>query len=160
MATREIKPVRIGVVLATTHPVPGRAVRLSKEALEGAAKQFQPGFPMYREHGDQLAGRLLRASVRQRGDGEWELFGEAEVDLPGGQDLEGFFGRFMSIAFIERDPDEPRRAVTIGLDSLAFHEGDREELRVALRDIRDVRVAPYHQFAEFPPPADAIDLSA
>lgn len=158
MASDDIKPVRMEVIMATTHLIPGRDLRLTKEALDGLVTQFKPG-PLHREHGERVVGRVLSDPVRQRSDGEWELVGEIEVDLPAGEEIENFLGKFMSIAFIEREADEPKTTVAIGLDSLAFDESDRGELREELSELSDVRVARYHQFAEVPPPAIAVDLA-
>jgi hypothetical protein len=121
---------------------------------------FKPGTPLFRDHSEKVIGTIRSVSLRERDDGEWELIGEFDVDLPADEALETFLGRALSIAFTESDPAGGKQAITIGLDSIAFNAEDFEELRGELAELHEVRVAPYHQFAYVPPPAILVDLAS
>ncbi len=50
--------------------------------------------------------------------------------------------------------------MTIGIDSLAFTEHDREEARIPLSEVPvSTHVAWYHQFADAPQAAVVVDLA-
>ncbi len=161
--TNEPKTVRVGAVVATTHVLRGRSARLTREALQGMVDKFVPGQPVFREHGVRQIGRSISAELRKRDDGEWEVYTESDIDIPPGETEDSVVAglpRGWSIGFTELEEDRPKDSViTIGLDSMAFSEQDREDARTQFRELPvSVYVAWYHQFAESPQAALVIDV--
>jgi hypothetical protein len=72
------------LVMATTH-TDRHGLRLTKENLEEAAASMASKYiPLLNEH-DWLEplGRIYGATVRERSDGEWELYAQGEILAPG-----------------------------------------------------------------------------
>jgi len=162
--TNEPKTIRVGAIVATTDPLPRRGLRLSREALQGMVDHFRPGQPIFREHGVRQIGRGVSAMLRQRDDGEWEIYTESDIDIPAGETEDSVVAglpRGWSIGFTELEEDRPKDpVVTLGIDSIAFTEQDRDEARTQFRDVPvSVYVAWYHQFADAPQAAVVMDLA-
>lgn len=155
---------RIAGIVATTGPMPGRNFRFTRENLQQFVDNFRPGLPMYREHGTQLLGVGVSQELRQRDDGDWEVFGVFDIYAEADESEESVLarlGRGVSPAFLETGEDAPETpALTLGIDSLAFTEEDLSEARAALRDLGvTTYVTWYHQLAAEPQPAIVLHLA-
>jgi hypothetical protein len=162
--TDKPRTLRVGGVIATTDFLPRRGIRISRDALQKMVDGFRPGGPIFSEHGARQIGRAQSLELRPRPDGEWEVYGEAEIDIPPGESrdsvLAGLPKGGWSMAITEVGEDAPTEPVaTIAIDYLAFDERDREEARIRFRAVPvSVYVTWYHQFAEVPQPAVVLDL--
>lgn len=148
-------------VVATTDPLPARGLRLAREALESAAAKFKPGMPIFREHSANRIGEWHRVEIRQRSDGESELYAVGEVDLPEGESVETYLGRGLSMGFTEGASDLTGDEVaTVGIESVLFADLGLDAARELFGDARSrVAVAWYHQFADIPPLTVALHLA-
>lgn len=151
--------VRVSGVLASTRPVPGRRVRLTRDFLSQLAHQFTPGSPLFRQHGADRIGRVVSATLRLADDGETELVGTAELEVPAGFDADTFAGKGFSLGILAYGEDWTGKApLVVGLDSVAFGEDDLRRLRIALDSVLPVYVTHYLQFAQAPPPTIVIQV--
>lgn len=151
--------VRVSGVLATTRPVPGRGFRLTRDFLNELAHQFTPGSPLFRQHGTDRIGRVVSASLRLADDGETELVGTAELEVPAGFDADTFAGKGFSLGILAYGEDWTGKApLVVGLDSVAFGEEDLRRLRIALDSVLPVYVTHYLQFAQAPPPTIVVQV--
>lgn len=162
--TDKPRTLRAGGVIATTHFLPQRGIRITRDALQKMVDSFRPGGPIFSEHGARQIGRAKSLELRPRPDGEWEVYGEADIDIPLGESEDSVLADLpkggWSIGITEVGEDAPPEPVAIiGIDSLAFHDRDREEARISFEAIPvSVYVTWYHQFAEVPQPAIILDL--
>jgi len=144
--------------------MPGRNFRFTRKNLQQVVDNFRPGLPQYREHGIQLLGVGVSQELRQRKDGEWEVFGVFDVYAAADESEESVLARLergVSPAFLENGADAPESPVlTLGFDSLAFTEEDLNDARAALRNVEVATyVTWYHQLAAEPQPAVVLHLA-
>ncbi len=144
--------------------MPGRDFRFTREHLQLAVNNFQPGLPMYREHGTQLIGVGVSQELRQGDDGEWEVFGVFDIYAEPDESDESVLarlGRGISPAFLAIEEDAPKNpALTLGIDSLAFTHQDLKEARAALQEVGvTTYVTWYVQLAAEPQPAVVLHLA-
>jgi hypothetical protein len=144
--------------------MPARDFRFTREHLQLFVNNFQPGLPMYREHGTQLIGVGVSQELRQRDDGDWEIFGVFDIYAGPDESDESVLarlGRGISPAFLAIDEDAPKNpALTLGIDSLAFTHQDLSEARAALQEVEvTTYVTWYVQLAAEPQPAVVLHLA-
>lgn len=156
--------VSIEGVIASTHRLPGRPVRLSREALESARTSLLAGgVPTLVEHDSRrpVQSRVTAVEVREEADGEYSLV--VTMSMPRSE-YEKFGARTaFSVAFPEDgipgwpSPDYPD--VVMLVDS--YHWGDADILE-ALESFTDadfpVGGGRYHQFAGEPPAKIVFEL--
>ena len=110
-------------------------------------------------------GRAAKLELRPREDGEWELYGESDIDIPPGESAESVLAGLpqggWSLAIAEIGDDAPPDlAVTIAIDYMSFDASDRDEARLPFEGLPvSTYVTWYHQFAELPQPAVVLDLA-
>jgi hypothetical protein len=137
---------------------------MTREALQELVDSFHPGSPVFSEHGVRQIGRTVSAELRQRNDGEWEVVGQADIDVPPGETAATtarWLQRAWSIAVLERGDDAPPEpVVTVGLDTLAFTDSELQQARMAFQDVSvSTYVTWYHQFADAPQAAVVVDIA-
>jgi hypothetical protein len=116
------------------------------------------GAPLYREHSSRVIGRLTSVELRTGHDGETELWGDAEIDLPSSESLEAFAGTGFSVSVVEYDRDyRGNEALVIAVDSVAFSSGPLAGFRKRIKRICPAYVTWYHQFATVPRAAIVLD---
>lgn len=158
------KYVTVVGTIATTHAIPGRPVRLSREALEGARDQLLAGgiaFQVEHDARRSLGPTFTDAEVRQGDDGEYRLVTtmtmfESDYHRIGGRTA-------FSVAFPEMgvpgwpSPSEP--LVVVMVDSYHWDDAAILEALVAFSGAEfPVEGARYHQFAGEPPAKIVFDL--
>jgi hypothetical protein len=151
-------------VIATTHAIPGRTVRLTLEALEHAREQLLAGaVPNRVEHDSRRAidSEFTDVEIRKGDDGEFSLvatmvMSELEFQRLGGRTA-------FSVAFPEFGvpgwPSPPQPLVVVMVDS--YHWDDAailEALEVFSDSPFPVEGARYHQFAGEPPAKIVFEL--
>lgn len=152
--------------IATTHAIPGRPVRLAREALEHARDQLLAGggaIAQQIEHDSRrrIEPTVTGAEVRQGDDGEFSLVVTMRMSESDYQRLEGRIA--FSVAFPEMGvpgwPSPQQPLLTVMVDS--YHWDDAAIL-AALNSFSDatfpVEGARYHQFAGEPPAKIVFDL--
>jgi hypothetical protein len=141
---------------------PIRGVTFTPKLLRQLAESARPG-PLFREHRDQVIGRTLKTWTATDQDGATELWGEAEIDVPAGADLESYAGRGASMSFLARYEGAPSDPVlTVGAEPGQFSDHQLESAQVALDELMPggrVYVTRYYQFAELPPPTIIIEVA-
>jgi hypothetical protein len=151
-------------VIATTHAIPGRPVRLSLEALESAREQLLAGVvPMQIEHDarQRLQPTITDAKVLQGDDGEFRL---TVTTVMSASDYQRLGGRTAySVAFPEVGvpgwPSPLSPIIVVMADS--YHWNDAailEALEVFLDAPFEIEGARYHQLAGEPPAKIVFDL--
>jgi hypothetical protein len=158
------KYVMVVGTIATTHALPGRPVRLSREALEGAREQLLAGgiaFQVEHDSRRRIGPTFTDVEVRPGNDGEFSLV--ATMTMPE-SDYQRIGGRTaFSVAFPEMGvpgwPSPSQPLVVVMVDS--YHWDDHAILE-ALGPFADaefpVEGARYHQFAGEPPAKVVFDL--
>lgn len=160
------KYVTVVGTLATTHVIPGRPVRLAREALEHAREQLLAGGGTIANRIEHDSRRRIEptvtdAEVRQGDDGEFSLVATMLMSESDYQRLEGRTA--FSVAFPEMgvpgwlSPQQPFLVVMVD----SYHWDDAAIL-AALNPFSDaafpVEGARYHQFAGEPPAKIIFDL--
>lgn len=155
--TGQAKVITVQYVLADTR-LPIRGLKFTPEVLQSAASSFRPR-PMYRNHRSEVIGRILTSECVHCDDGEWELRGTAEIDLPAGQSLDDFAGKGMSMSLIAYEkPLSGDEALIIAAEPGHFGNETFEVAQQELSAIVPGRVTKFYQFSELPPPTVVIVL--
>ena len=150
--------------IATTHAIPGRPARLSREALERAREQLLAGgiaFQVEHDSRRRIGPTFTDAEVRKGDDGEYRLVATMTMTE---SDYRRIGGRTaFSIAFPEMgvpgwpSPSEP--IVVVMVDSYHWDDAAILEALSAFSDAPfPVEGARYHQFAGEPPAKVVFDL--
>jgi hypothetical protein len=151
-------------VLATTHAIPGRPVRLTREALEGARAQLLAGTVPNRIEHDSLRPinpEITDVEIRQEDDGEFSLVATMVMSR---LDYQRLGGRTAScVAFPELGvpgwPSPSKPLVVVMVDS--YHWNDAailEALEVFSNSPFPAEGARLHQWAGEPPAKIVFDL--
>lgn len=157
------------MVVATTHPLEVYGgIRLTVEVLEDIAHSLRSGAPMLAHHDARrpIDTRNPEAGVRQRSDGEYEVWISVEIDDDAWSEYEAEVagaGAPGGISFTAYEPIAravgPDAGFTVRLAANAHHSSDEQilEAGTAFAGVAPVEVGRLLQFSFTPP--DLVVLS-